>query len=114
MSANASFLCLHFWSIRGAQMANLSIRGVDDLALERLKTAARRQGQSLSAYLIGPINLPCRGRTKTDLGVHRPAREPTMHTAIVHVHIKPEAVDGFIAATRANQGFLAQNVKDPH
>jgi hypothetical protein len=37
-------------------MANLSIRGVDDLAVDRLKTAARRQGQSLNAYLIDLIN----------------------------------------------------------
>ena len=54
--ADASIHCLHLLSIRGAQMANLSIRGVDDLALARLKTAARRQGQSLNAYLIGLIN----------------------------------------------------------
>lgn len=37
-------------------MANLSIRGVEDLALERIKAAARRQGQSVNAYLIGLIN----------------------------------------------------------
>jgi hypothetical protein len=54
--ADTSIHCLHLLAIRGAQMANLSIRGVDDLAVERLKTAARRQGQSLNAYLIGLIN----------------------------------------------------------
>lgn len=37
-------------------MANLSIRGVEDLALERIKAAARRRGQSLNAYLVGLIN----------------------------------------------------------
>lgn len=36
-------------------MANLSIRGVDDQALERIKAAAQRQGQSVNAYLVGLI-----------------------------------------------------------
>lgn len=36
-------------------MANLSIRGVDDQALERIKEAAQRQGQSVNAYVVGLI-----------------------------------------------------------
>ena len=37
-------------------MANVSIRGVDEQALERLRTAATREGLSLNAYLVGLIN----------------------------------------------------------
>jgi hypothetical protein len=36
-------------------MANLSIRGVEDRALERIKEAAQRQGQSVNAYVVGLI-----------------------------------------------------------
>lgn len=36
-------------------MANLSIRGVEDQALERIKEAAQRRGQSVNAYVVGLI-----------------------------------------------------------
>lgn len=37
-------------------MANLSIRGVDEQALDRLRAAASHEGLSLNAYLVGLIN----------------------------------------------------------
>jgi hypothetical protein len=37
-------------------MANVSIRGVDEQALERIRAMASRDGLSLNAYLVGLIS----------------------------------------------------------
>jgi hypothetical protein len=58
-------------------MANLSIGGVDDLAVDRLKTAARQQRHSLNAYLSGLINRD----TEVGDGAARPRCDDLDHFA---------------------------------
>ena len=57
-------------------MSNLSVRGVDDTAVARLKEQAKSRGISLNAYLVELIQSNAGIRAKLNTGISMISPEP--------------------------------------